>query len=264
MNVLAGITGSSSGGMSIALQTLGNDYLAMAEAAAISPELLHRVAVIAAGCMDTLPHCGAIITLLAICKLNHRQSYGDIAAVTILFRCPRWRWSLRWERPSGVFEPIPPESLNLCPPPCPRLPCSGRRSSSPTRFWLRSPWCWGAAAVGSQGPPVAPYRGLDLGALHGGRGWHLVCHSPAGGLFLDSRPVGIHPGCVGHGRCVCPRPPSEGAPQQHGFAVCGCPTHHGPVHLAARPPDRQLAVGVVGRGLSVFGLQPNEVLRYVL
>lgn len=88
MNVLAGITGSSSGGMSIALQTLGKDYLAMAEAAAISPELLHRVAVIASGCMDTLPHCGAIITLLAICKLNHRQSYGDIAAVTIMVPLP--------------------------------------------------------------------------------------------------------------------------------------------------------------------------------
>ncbi len=88
MNVLAGITGSSSGGLSIALQTLGNDYLAMAEAAAISPELLHRVAVMAAGGMDTLPHCGAIITLLAICKLNHRQSYADIAAVTMLFPLP--------------------------------------------------------------------------------------------------------------------------------------------------------------------------------
>lgn len=88
MNVLAGITGSSSGGLSIALQTLGNDYLAMAEAVAISPELLHRVAVMAAGGMDTLPHCGAIITLLAICKLNHRQSYADIAAVTMLFPLP--------------------------------------------------------------------------------------------------------------------------------------------------------------------------------
>ena len=56
--------------------------------APISPELLHRVAVMAAGGMDTLPHCGAIITLLAICKLNHRQSYADIAAVTILFPLP--------------------------------------------------------------------------------------------------------------------------------------------------------------------------------
>ena len=51
-------------------------------------ELLHRVAVMAAGGMDTLPHCGAIITLLAICKLNHRQSYADIAAVTMLFPLP--------------------------------------------------------------------------------------------------------------------------------------------------------------------------------
>jgi H+/gluconate symporter-like permease len=88
MNVLAGITGSSSGGLSIALQTLGDDYLRMANDAGISPELLHRVAVMAAGGMDTLPHCGAIITLLAICKLTHRQSYADIAAVTILFPLP--------------------------------------------------------------------------------------------------------------------------------------------------------------------------------
>jgi len=83
MNVLAGITGSSSGGLSIALQTLGADYLRMAVEAGIDPELLHRVAVMAAGGFDTLPHCGAIITLLAICKLTHRQSYLNIAAVTM-------------------------------------------------------------------------------------------------------------------------------------------------------------------------------------
>lgn len=83
MTALAGITGSSSGGLSIALQTLGADYLAMAQAAGISPELMHRVAVMAAGGFDTLPHCGAVITLLSICHLNHRQSYMNIAAVTI-------------------------------------------------------------------------------------------------------------------------------------------------------------------------------------
>ncbi|MGE8546960.1 MAG: GntP family permease, partial [Alcaligenes sp.] len=77
------ITGSSSGGLSIALQTLGSDYLQMAQQAGISPELLHRVAVMAAGGLDTLPHCGAVITLLSICKLNHRQSYGHIAVVTM-------------------------------------------------------------------------------------------------------------------------------------------------------------------------------------
>ena len=84
MNVLAGITGSSSGGMSIALQTLGADYLRMATEAGISPDLLHRVAVMSAGVFDTLPHCGAIITLLSICKLTHKQSYGNIAMMTIV------------------------------------------------------------------------------------------------------------------------------------------------------------------------------------
>lgn len=83
MNVLAGITGSSSGGLSIALQTLGADYLRMAQDAGISPDLLHRVAVMAAGGFDTLPHCGAIITLLAICNMTHRQSYLNIAVVTM-------------------------------------------------------------------------------------------------------------------------------------------------------------------------------------
>ena len=83
MNVLAGITGSSSGGMSIALQALGADYLRMATEAGISPELLHRVATIAAGGFDTLPHSGAVITLLAICGLTHKQAYLNMAMVTV-------------------------------------------------------------------------------------------------------------------------------------------------------------------------------------
>ncbi|AKX47339.1 transporter [Thiopseudomonas alkaliphila] len=82
MNVLAGITGSSSGGLSIAFRTLGTDYLRMIEAAGISPELLHRVATIAAGGLDTLPHSGAVITLLAITGLTHRQSYPQIFMMT--------------------------------------------------------------------------------------------------------------------------------------------------------------------------------------
>lgn len=84
MSVLAGITGSSSGGLSIALQTLGDEYLAMAQQAGINPELMHRVATLAAGGMDTLPHSGAVITLLAICGLTHRQSYANVAMVTIV------------------------------------------------------------------------------------------------------------------------------------------------------------------------------------
>ena len=84
MTTLAGITGSSSGGLSIALSTLGEDYLRMAVAAGIDPELMHRVAVMAAGGLDTLPHSGAVITLLAICGLSHKQSYLNIAMVTMV------------------------------------------------------------------------------------------------------------------------------------------------------------------------------------
>ena len=84
VNVLAGITGSASGGMSIALQTLGATYLELARVADIAPELLHRVTAIAAGGLDALPHNGAVITLLAICGLTHRQSYLDILVVAVL------------------------------------------------------------------------------------------------------------------------------------------------------------------------------------
>lgn len=84
INLLAGITGSASGGLSIALEALGDSYLALAETANISPELLHRVATLASGGFDTLPHNGAVITLLAICGLTHRQSYLDIFAVALV------------------------------------------------------------------------------------------------------------------------------------------------------------------------------------
>ena len=81
---LAGMTGSASGGMSIALSTLGSHYLALANSAGISPELLHRVAVMASGSFDSLPHNGAVITLLSICKLTHKQSYFDIFMVSVV------------------------------------------------------------------------------------------------------------------------------------------------------------------------------------
>lgn len=78
-SVLAGVTGSASGGMTIALQSLGATYLEMGQAAGIAPDLLHRVTVVATGVLDTLPHNGAVITLLAICRLKHGEAYGDIA-----------------------------------------------------------------------------------------------------------------------------------------------------------------------------------------
>lgn len=84
INILAGITGSASGGLSIALEALAESYLELATLAGISPDLLHRVASMACGGFDTLPHNGAVITLLTICGLDHRRSYLDIAVVALL------------------------------------------------------------------------------------------------------------------------------------------------------------------------------------
>lgn len=81
---LAGITGSASGGLSIALATMSDKYIAQAEKLNIDPEVLHRVASMASGGMDTLPHNGAVITLLAVTGLTHKQSYIDIFAMTLI------------------------------------------------------------------------------------------------------------------------------------------------------------------------------------
>lgn len=84
VTTLAGITGSASGGMSIALDLMSKDWLAWANSIGMSPEILHRVASMASGGCDTLPHNGAVITLLAVCGLTHKQSYPDIGMITII------------------------------------------------------------------------------------------------------------------------------------------------------------------------------------
>jgi len=84
VNVLAGITGSASGGMSIALDLMAKDWMAWAQSINMSPQILHRVASMASGGMDTMPHNGAVITLLAVCGLTHRESYIDIFAMTVI------------------------------------------------------------------------------------------------------------------------------------------------------------------------------------
>jgi H+/gluconate symporter-like permease len=84
INVMAGITGSASGGLGIALAALGTTFTELANAAGVSPEMLHRVAVMASGGLDSLPHNGAVITLLVICGLTHRESYADIFVVSVV------------------------------------------------------------------------------------------------------------------------------------------------------------------------------------
>ncbi|MFZ2998364.1 GntP family permease [Sphingobium sp.] len=81
---LAGITGSASGGLSIALAAMADQFAAAGDAAGIPREVLHRVASMASGGMDSLPHNGAVITLLAVTGLTHRQAYKDIFALTLI------------------------------------------------------------------------------------------------------------------------------------------------------------------------------------
>ena len=83
-NVLAGITGSASGGMSIALGAMGETFYQAAIAKGINPEVLHRVVTIACGGLDSLPHNGAVITLLGITQLTHKESYADIGMVSVV------------------------------------------------------------------------------------------------------------------------------------------------------------------------------------
>jgi H+/gluconate symporter-like permease len=83
-NVLAALTGSASGGLTIALDALGANYMTIASQDGINPALMHRVAVIGAGTLDILPHNGAVVTLLALCGASHRESYLDIVMVGIV------------------------------------------------------------------------------------------------------------------------------------------------------------------------------------
>jgi H+/gluconate symporter-like permease len=45
---------------------------------------MHRVTAVASGALDALPHNGAVITLLAVCKLTHRDSYADVLMTSIV------------------------------------------------------------------------------------------------------------------------------------------------------------------------------------
>ncbi len=84
VNLLAGATGSASGGMGIALEALGQKYYELALSIGLSPEAFHRIASLASGGLDTLPHNGAVLTLLTITGMTHRDSYLDIFVVSLL------------------------------------------------------------------------------------------------------------------------------------------------------------------------------------
>lgn len=83
-NILAALTGSASGGMTIALEALGPSFMAIAAQTGIDPALMHRVTVIASGTLDSLPHNGAVVTMLAVCGCTHKESYLDVVMVAVV------------------------------------------------------------------------------------------------------------------------------------------------------------------------------------
>jgi H+/gluconate symporter-like permease len=86
MNVLAGLTGTASGGMAIVLNAFGDNFMRLAAEHGINPQLMHRVTTISAGTLDALPHNGTVLLLLQISGLTHRESYLDMV-MTVIVSC---------------------------------------------------------------------------------------------------------------------------------------------------------------------------------
>lgn len=83
-SVIAGVTGSASGGMTIALNALGEDLRALAADQGISMEVMHRITAMASGGLDSLPHNGAVITLIIVCGMTHREAYKDVGVISLV------------------------------------------------------------------------------------------------------------------------------------------------------------------------------------
>ncbi|WP_338788896.1 GntP family permease [Metabacillus sp. FJAT-53654] len=81
VSVIAGMTGSASGGQAIALPLIAPHYMDMG----VNPEALHRVVAISSGALDSLPHNGYVVTTIrGICGESHKEAYNPVAALTVI------------------------------------------------------------------------------------------------------------------------------------------------------------------------------------
>ncbi len=85
VNVLAAATGSATGGLRISLDALSARLIELSISSGISLQVFHRVAVIASGALSTMPHDGAVVTILAHSKISHRKGYFDVMVSALLF-----------------------------------------------------------------------------------------------------------------------------------------------------------------------------------
>ena len=81
---MVAITGSSSAGLMITVGTFGQEWLTWAQQVGMSPEVLHRIVCIASEGFDSMPHAGALVTLIAVCGLTHKESYYDVFVLTVM------------------------------------------------------------------------------------------------------------------------------------------------------------------------------------
>ena len=78
---LAGMAGSASGGLGIAVPIVAEAYLPLG----VNVEALHRVAAMASSGLDSLPHNGGVITFLNYSHTTHKEGYFDVFVVSVVF-----------------------------------------------------------------------------------------------------------------------------------------------------------------------------------
>lgn len=78
--IIAGITGSASGGLTIALELFDETFMSWG----YTPEIIHRVASIACGGLDTLPWNGTVVMLFALSGVSYKKGYKHVAVETVI------------------------------------------------------------------------------------------------------------------------------------------------------------------------------------
>ena len=80
VNVAAGLTGSSSGGLSIALENMQDYFLGLG----LSPNVIHRIGAMSSGGLDSMPWNGTVVMLFALSGVSYKKGYKHVAVETVI------------------------------------------------------------------------------------------------------------------------------------------------------------------------------------
>lgn len=83
-DIMVAFSGGASAGITIALDTLSREWLAMAQSIGMPPEVLHRIICLASAGPDSVPHAGSMVTIMMVCGLTHKDSYYDLFVLLLL------------------------------------------------------------------------------------------------------------------------------------------------------------------------------------